>query len=275
MSTSNTPRPSDRELETMRGERKETTPEETVANTKAELEKYGVPAVHDITITDPFSGEKRIVSLDRTGTTEQKLIVALADPNLTRDRKDHMLSMYMWERGKESASFFVDLIRSRGEHTKETRAFKSQMRFDFELFVSQFSKYIREQSRLIGVTLEVDIFKERSAYQDWLKEKRDREKENDDAPKDYTYLDYSIFNYGDKPTRAFVALIEMAILSLEEGERLVAQVANITKAREREKGKGIYVDRNGKIFSYDDPDIDEAVKADREREEELKKEDYD
>src|SRR5579872_6170545 len=87
VSTSNSaiPRPSNKELEVMRNERKETTPEQAVENTKAELKKYGVEPVHDITITDPFTGKQQIVSLDRTGTTEQKLIVALADPNLTRD----------------------------------------------------------------------------------------------------------------------------------------------------------------------------------------------
>ncbi len=179
--------------------------------------------------------------------------------------------MYLWERGKESSSFFVDLFRYKGEHTKETRAFKSQMRYDFEIFVNQFSKFIREQSRLIGVSIGFDVFKEREKYKDWLQEKR---KEKKDA--DYTYMDYLRSQPLEENTeinRTEVALIEMAITSLEEGERLVVQVQNVAKAREREKGKGIYVSKEGAIYSHDDPDMDEIIKKDREREAELNKED--
>lgn len=248
------------------------TPEEITKDTQAELDKYGLKPHEEVKITDPLTGETRTITLDRTGTNENKLIMALADPDLTRDRKDHIISMYLWERGKESSSFLVDLFRFKGEHTKETRAFKSQMRFDFEIFVSQFSKYIREQSRLIGITLGVDIFKERESYQNWLKEQRERGRKED-----FTYID---FYEKDTPPgipppigsqRTQIALIEMAITSLEEGERLVAQTQNVTKARERDAGKGIYVSREGKIFSHDDPDMDEIIKADRERRNELEK----
>lgn len=254
------------------------TPEQVVDKTKAELEKYGLNPTEKVTVTDPLTGETKLITLDRTGYGENKLIIALADPDLKRDQKDHMLSMYLFERGKDSASFLIDLIRSKGQHTKETRAFKSQMRFDFELFVSQFSKFIREQSKLIGICFDMDIFKAREGYVKWLEVKRKIEKEEQRPPNDYTYFDYALektqrtvgkLNHTD---RMYIAMVGMAIQSLDEGERLVAQVNNVIKAREREMGKGIYVDSTGKIFTYDDPELDNIIKADRERRDELNKE---
>lgn len=251
----------------------EKTPEQVADRTTKELEKYSLKPTEKVTVTDPITGVTTEITLDRTGYGENKLIVALADPELKRDVKDHMLSMYLFERGKESASFLVDLMRSKGQHTKETRAFKSQMRFDFELFVSQFSKFIREQSKLIGVCMDVDIFRAREEYTKWLQIKRKFEKE-----KDFNYLDFAVektqksvgkLNHTD---RAYIALVGMAIQSLDEGERLVAQIQNVTKARERDAGKGIYVDHNGKPYTYDDPELDDIIKADRERKEELNQE---
>ena len=253
---------------------KERTPEEVASDTKKELEKYNLEGQQVVTITDPITGVSKQITLDRTGYGENKLIMALADPTLNRERKDFMLSMYLFERGKESAHFLVELMRYKGEHTKETRAFKSQVRFDFEIFVAQFSKYIREQSRLIGVNLRIDIALERTSYMNWLVEQKKRDKERN-IEADYTFKDYiksthsSFVKWSDEK----ITLIELAIMGLDEGERMVAQVQNVTKARERERGKGIYVDRLGKIYTYDDPDLDDIIKADREREQELNKED--
>ena len=56
----------------------------------------------------------------------------------------------------------------------------------------------------------------------------------------------------------------MAIQSLEEAEHLRDGVARMTQAREKEKGKGIYIDRNGVPYDADDAALDDAVKADRE-----------
>ncbi len=255
---------------------KERTPEQVAEDTVNELAKHGLTPFQKVTVKDPITGVSKEITLDRTGYGENKLIIALSNPDLKREQKDHILSMYLWERGKESASMLVDLMRYKGEHTKETRAFKSQMRFDFELFVNQFSKFIREQSRLIGITLGVDIFKEREEYKKWLEVKRSFEKEKIKdttkiyKSKDYTYIDF--VEVKDNIQRIKACLIEMAITSLDEGERLVAQVQNVTKAREREKGKGIYVDRTGRITTYDDPELDDIIKADREREQELNQE---
>lgn len=189
----------------------------------------------------------------------------MVDPNLNRDQKDHLISMYLWERGKESSSFLVDLFRYKGEHTKETRAFKSQMRFDFEIFISQFSKYVRAQAEMVAKGLKVDLFKERDDFKAWLTLINNKGQDHD-------YLDFaSLSSHTERRTRPTVEkiMIQMAIYSLEEGEKWVQQVRNVANAREREKGKGIYVSKEGAIYTHDDPDMDEIIKADREREAEL------
>jgi len=249
------------------------TPEEVADRTIKELKKYGLSATEKVSVTDPITGVTKEITLDRTGYGENKLIVALANPDLNRDQKDHMLSMYLFERGKDSASFLVDLMRYKGQNTKETRAFKSQMRFDFELFVSQFSKFIRDQSKLIGICLDMDIFKAREGYTNWLEIKRKHNKDTD-----FSYFDYALektqrtvgkLNHSD---RMYIAMVGMAIQSLDEGEKIVAQIQNITKSRERDMGKGIYVNYKGEVYSHDDPELDDIIKADRERQSELNKE---
>lgn len=259
---------------------KDRTPEQVTEDTKKELNKYGLEPIHKVSVTDPLTGITREITIDRTGYGENKLIVALADPNLDRDKKDHVLSMYLWERGKESASFLVDLMRYKGEHTKETRAFKSQVRFDFEILSNQFSKYIREQARLTGVTLGIDINAERTRYKKWVEDMKQYDEEESKKfktyiPHSYEFIDFVMSaptSQDSKVDKKECVLIAMAINSLEEGERMVSQIQNVMKAREREKGKGIYVDRNGRITTYDDPDLDDIIKKDRDREDELKNE---
>ena len=237
------------------------TPEQQAEGVKQQLIKMGLEPIQQVKVEDPITGETRIISLDRTGHTEANLITTLADPNLTRDRKDHAISMYLYERGAHNTSMIVDLRRYKGAHTKETRVFKSQIRFDFEMFAQSFTRYLENQSRLLGITLDVDIQKERRDFAQWLALENNKGRGS-------TYVDYvcSKYDAGDisKSARAHYALIEMAIQSLEEAEHLRDGVARMTQAREKEKGKGIYIDRNGVPYDADDAALDDAVKADRE-----------
>ncbi len=244
----------------------EKTPEEIEKDIKAQLKRKGLEAVQQIEVRDPITNKVSIVNIDRTGHGESRLILALADPNLSREKKDHYLSMYMWELGKESMSMMVDLMRYKGEHTREGRVFQSRMRFDFETFVNSFTFYLQNQSRLLGITLGLDIEKERGEFKAWLKSE-------DRRGKSYSYKDYCEYK-GDGDIafkdRAHIALIEMAIYASDEAESLIKAVRNITQAREAMKGGGIYVDRSGRPYSVNDPDIMEIIKKEREIENEAK-----
>ena len=237
-------------------------PEKVAKETSKALAFYKVKPQQKIKITDPITKKTTIVNLDRTGFTEQKLITALADPKMKRDRKDHELSMYLFSRGAEGASMMLDLMRYKGEHTKETRVFKSQMRFDFEGLVDLLIAYLQGQADRTAKILCIDLAAEIRAYRAWLLLPNNKGKE-------YTYWDFitsgTPITNGEHTVRRLEALmISEAMFALDEAERLEASRSNIIKAREREKGGGVYVDVSGKVYSVDDPEVDEIIKADRE-----------
>jgi hypothetical protein len=211
-----------------------------------------------VEIEDPFTHEKRIISLDRTGHTEKNLILTLADPTLSRDRKDHALSMYLYERGAESTSMIIDLFRYKGQHSKESQVFQSRMRYDFEAFVNSFTRYLTNQSRLLGITLDINIAKEKEEFEGWLELPNNK-------GKGYTYKNFcksQRFANGADSTRN--ALIEMAIYAQEEAEALRKAIDRIVQARMASQGGGIYVDSRGRPFDVNDPELEEIIKADRE-----------
>lgn len=250
------------------------TPEEVVQRVKDELKKNGLEPVYEVKVKDPVTGKDRVVTLSRMGHTEENLLLTLADPDLSRDRKDFAISMYLYERGAQNTSMMVDLMRYKGQHTKETRVFKSQIRFDFESFVNTFTHYLDEQSRLLGLTLGIDIANERSLFVEWLSLENNR-------GKGYGYSDFfamtkrkDVDNYEmSREDRIETALIEMALNSQEEANVLKKKVRQMSDARERDKGKGIYVDAMGRPYTLDDPELDDAIKADREATAEANKDD--
>lgn len=277
------------EIETVRIEKEvHKTPEQVEAGIKAQLKKYGLEAVEQVTVRDPLTGKLSNIVIDRTGFNEKKLIVALADPKVTREQKDHFLSMYLWERGSENSSFMVDLIRYKGEHTKESRLFSARTKMDFDAFVGSFTHYLQEQSNLLGITLGVDIDSEKKLFENWLQEKRDFDKKIKDKNPDYVmpsyhYIDFAMVmkDRANKPfsdefnetDRMKAALIEMAIYSFDEANRLRMAMDNITKARQAMKGGGIYVDRMGRPYDANDPALDEVIKAERKIQEDLNNDD--
>lgn len=250
------------------------TPEEVVQRVKDELKKNGLEPVYEVKVKDPVTGKDRVVTLSRMGHTEENLLLTLADPDLSRDRKDFAISMYLYERGAHNTSMMVDLMRYKGQHTKETRVFKSQIRFDFESFVSTFTNHLDEQARLLGLTLGIDLSNERSLFAQWLSLENNR-------GKGYGYIDFfamtkrtNVDNYEmSREDRTEAALIEMALNSQEEANMLKKRVKQMTDARERDKGKGVYVDTMGRPYTLDDPELNDAIKADREATAEANKDD--
>ncbi len=225
---------------------------------------FGVKPTEKIKVTDPITKKTTMVTLDRTGFSEVKLITALADPKLSRDRKDHELSMYLFTRGAEGASMMLDLMRYKGEHTKETRVFKSQMRFDFEAFVESTIQHLQRRADRTEKILDVDLHREILAYREWLSLPNNKGKE-------YTYHDFkcSTNSFTHKShhmgaERLEHLMISEAMFDLDEAERLEGARNNIIKAREGEKGGGIYVDKGGKVYTIDEPNLEEIIKADRE-----------
>ncbi len=220
-----------------------------------------------------MTGETKLVVLDRTGHNEKDLGKTLMDPKLSRDRKDHALSMYLFERGAQNVSMIIDLFRYKGQHSKQSQVFQSRMRLDFETFVNSFVRYLDNQSRLIGVTLGVNIANEKKLFEEWIKTGKDK-------GKGFTYIDFAMAmkskqKFSDEFTeadRTKAALIEMALYAQDESDALIQGIEDIVKARMAMKGGGIYVDKSGKPFSVNDPALDEIIKKEREAEKEAEKE---
>lgn len=226
---------------------------------KKELKDKGLKPYEQVEVEDPFTHEKKMISLDRTGHNEKSLIMALADPNLSRDRKDHALSMYLWERGAQSASLIADIMRYKGQYSKENQVFQARMRFDFEAFVNSFTNYLDNQAHLLGITLCIDIPKEKKEFEAWLKV-------GENAGKGYTYKDF--YEITEKKhelwTETKLALVELALYAQDEADALKKAIQNIQVARMAMKGGGIYVDKQGKPYSVNDPALEDIIKAEKE-----------
>lgn len=191
-----------------------------------------------ITIENPITHKKAVVVLNRRGTTADKLGSIMLAPDATREQKNAMVAMYLFEQGKESASFITDLMVYKGTHTKEMRAFKSQMRFDFEMLADRLIHVFQDIGRDIKETIhvtEVEDGQETKKFYAF--------KENADLPK-------LMFGISDR-------LAQCASVIVQQRKALV-------DARQREKGYGIYIDKSGKPYSVFDEDLDEIIKEDRE-----------
>lgn len=260
------------------------TPEQMAEHTKAELAKYGLEAIQKVEIIDPLNGEKRMITLDRTGYNEAKLVAILADPDLTRERKDHELSMYMWERGGESMSMMVDLIRYKGQHSKESNVFKSQIRFDFEAFLSTFCMSLEDQVDVATKILGIDVRDERHAFYTFVGERTEADKKSakergeEYERKDYTYLDFLIYKEKpkaskDREMRMWAMQVALAIHAFDTASLIKKRIETIRDARDRDRGKGVYLSASGRPYTLNDVELDDIIKADREATQKIKKED--
>lgn len=236
------------------------TPEEATDKTLAVLEKHGLAGVETITIRNPITKKVTEIELRRDGTPESELVLALLDTKTTREQKDFAISMHLWNRGAESASLFLDLMQYKGAHTKETRVFKSQIRFDLESIVGMFAEHLQNQALMTASILDLNLERESKAYREWLTGA-------DDSGLGRTYLDFLFSSASVRPNpldKLEAAMISQAIFQYDESERMLSVRKNIAEAREREKGKGIYVAVDGTPYTHDDPAMDEVVLADRE-----------
>lgn len=92
-----------------------------------------VPTVkkEKIKIRNPITGKQALVVLERDGTTDKKLGAIMLSPDATTEQKLGMTAQFLFEQGYESGSFLAELFISKGVHTKETTAFKNNIRFDY------------------------------------------------------------------------------------------------------------------------------------------------
>jgi hypothetical protein len=185
------------------------------------LKALGPMENEKITVKNKVTGTSVDIELVREGTTERALAIILLDKNKPQMQKDAMIAQYLFERGKESASFIGELFVYKGQHAKETHAFKRQVRFDFDMFADMYAQAMTDIANGIRVDLKAKL------------------------PMDEIML--SISNR-----------------FMSAGETIRKQRENVVKARQAERGGGIYIDKNGRAYSTNDPEVDEIIKKERE-----------
>lgn len=223
-----------------------------------DLKQNGLQASETIEVVNPVTGNRSIVTIDRDGTPESKMILALADKTKTRDQKDAVMGMYLFERGKENASFLMDLFRYKGSNTTEQRQFRSQVRFDFEEFTKMFTHSLDAMAGATAAELgysDAEFKKIGDRYVAYLKSE----------PADTTLYAMFAEDQGNAKVRMECALLQSALRQITEADKLRDMVERVAKARERERGKGIYIGIDGKSYAVEDIEIDEVMKRDRER----------
>ncbi len=235
-------------------------------STYKELKKVDAGNGEQVIVKNPFTGKEVSVFVDRRGTTDEKVAAVMLDPSMKREHKDLIVSQWLFERGLESASFLAELYSYKGQHTKETRAFKSQMRFDYELIVQSLLSFYRSTSQLMFGELfpRENLDEVKKNYLAFVQKK----KENGEAVK---LSDFMGMN-GVDMTVGELAIMQNIFQMSIEADLLDKKVESVTKSRMAEKGWGIYIDTKGKPYSLQDDDILDVVREDKERMEELKKE---
>lgn len=219
---------------------------------EAQIKKYGLKPVENFEYVDPVTGDKKSFTIDRRGSTEASVGLTLLDPKATREQKDSAISMYLFEKGKHSASLLMDLWSYKGIHTKESRAFQSTMRFDFELFLQTFQMFMQDSADLIFKNLPIEVVE--AEVEEVAKDGSTKmvTKEIVKMTRDVTPNDIAI-TLGE-----YAQYFRMTSRLL--GQRIRAEV----QKRERAKGKGIYLGEDGKPYSIrEDDDIVEVVAKDK------------
>lgn len=190
--------------------------------------------VLEVTVINPITKKETAITIDRRGSSDEQLGMILSSPDASKEQKDVAITNYLFERGLESASFLGEMFRTKGAFTKESHQFKSQMRFDYEQFVSMFILFLQDVSRGIRKDLEEG---------------------------GYTHDEKTFTHIADR---------------FESAADLVSdRVKKITEDRMRDAGFGIYIDKKGKIYSIFDKEFDEKIEEDKQKLEELKKQNED
>lgn len=211
---------------------------------EGEIKKFGVAATEVVEYKDVFTGQLKKIIIDRRGTTDEKLALALLDDKVSRDQKDSMLSMYLFEKGKQGSSMLMDLWMYKGAHTKESRAFQSTMRFDFELFLQVFQTFMQDSADLVFKNLPIKVTMINTAT--------DHPEEIISVTRDVSANEIAVV------LGRFAQYHRMTSDLL--GKRIRAEV----EKRERSRGKGIYIGMDNKPYSvHEDGDIVEIVAKDK------------
>ena len=216
--------------------------EDTPRDYQSEIEK--IPEgerIQEVEMFNTATGRKEIVTIDRRGMFDEKLGMILSNKDSTMDSKLSAMSLWLFERGRESGSFIIDVIQAKGQFMKGAQKFKSQIRFDFTIFMETFCNYLEGNAQTVidylmpgKKALEV----EREAF-DYLKKNKEK-----------TLKDFVQENIPPHIYTSFLGMsIELALRDQSEAQLIRKRIYEMAEEREKESGKGIYLTTEGKATS--------------------------
>jgi CRISPR/Cas system CSM-associated protein Csm2 small subunit len=194
------------------------------------------------------SGKK--LELKRRGVDAKELGAIMLSDDLTKDEKNKAVSQYIAQEFSDNGMFVAEIFQSRGTYTKEARHFYSQMRFDFENFAGIFQRFLEDRAKSIIKLLELS--------------KSEIEKIIKDLPKVKGDIHEALLKSGIIMEKSQEILLEFAIACLNESDALKDGIDRLTKERERLKGGGSYISKNGNVYNLNDIDIAEVVQKEWE-----------
>jgi hypothetical protein len=188
----------------------------------------------DKTLVIKTKSGKDIV-IDRGGVNNKRLAEIIAS-STTTEQEEVAIANWLIETGRDNSGFLAEMFRMRGIQTHEMREFKSQMRFDFEMFVATYTTFLRDTADRVWDSM---------GYTSTISE--------------------VIKDYNKDPKTLKGKPIELIAISFyDQADHLEKTVKKITEQRERNKGKGIYVDKLGITHSLHDEDIIDIIRHEKE-----------
>lgn len=237
-------------------------PIEGISDFKDEHPNHALAKQVDFGKKDVIKTKHGLIPLDRSGTTDKKL-AAILKSSVSQEQKDIAIISHLFEKNLDTAGYLGEMALWHGQHTKETRAFKSQMRFDFELFVSIFTTFLQDTSTSLWEVLLPDAGKKNygiPTIEEAVEKLKILDKKNGDR------LDY-LQNLGEENSKQ-VALILLATEFRNHADVLTSAVKKVTAERERQAGRGIYIDKLGKAHDLLEEDLYDIIQKEKD---ELKK----
>lgn len=223
----------------------------------------------EVEIENPITHQKALVKLEFDGTTDKKLGAIMLSPDATEEQRMALVNSWLWEHGRENSSLLGELFMYKGQHTRETRAFKAQTtetveranavhvelyRMIAENLWALFTNFVPRKNFSLNLqNFEIELS---NFYAECRKKKH---------PERANLVSFFSTKYPNlKIDKADIYALQIAISLWQGSEKLNQELTQLRDARLKAMGWGIYIDKQNKIHNIFDKDIEEVVKKEKQ-----------
>jgi hypothetical protein len=222
----------------------------------------------EVEIENPVTHKKALVTLEFDGTTDKKLGAIMLSPDATEDQRMALVNSWLWEHGRENSSLLGELFMYKGQHTRETRAFKTQTTETVEHVNAVNVELYRGIATNLWA-LVADSFKGQESASSLQKFKQDltnfyRQCRQEKKPEHANLRWFLRTKYPHlEIEKADIYILQIAVSLLEGSEKMDQELTRLRDARLKAIGWGMYIDKQNKIHNIYDDDIEEVVKKEK------------